>query len=61
MYGISADELHEMIIDDLKDLCIHESVSAEMIARIFTDNDGERGRPLHQTIRLVLTAIRYKD
>ena len=60
-YGITADELHALMIDDLKAYCVHHGLDAKMIARIFLDNDGEAGRPLEQTVRLVIEAFRGRD
>lgn len=60
-YGITADELHALIIADLKSHCKHMQMPLEMFDRIFTDNDGEAGRPLEQTIRLVVNAFAYGD
>jgi len=61
LYGITAGELHGRIIADLKSYCRHDGLDDAMFARIFTDNDGEAGRPLEQTIRLVVDAFRYRE
>ena len=60
-YRISADELHARVIADLKSYCEHQGLAPAMFARIFTDNSGESGRPLEQTIRLVINAFRYRE
>lgn len=52
-YGITADELHERIIEDMRAFCRHHGFEQEVVSRIF---DGEKGRPLEQTIRMVCRA-----
>lgn len=61
MYGITADQLDAAIIDDLQEYCAHNGMSKQMYDRIFKDNDGYKGRPICQTIRLVIEAFRYSQ
>ena len=54
-YGITADELHDRIIVDLRDYCDHFGVA--VACHVF---DNAQCRPLEQTIRMVLAAVEGK-
>ena len=55
MYGISADELHEMIVEDLKIFCRHFSVADADITEVFSEEI-----PLEQQIHRMAWAIAPK-
>lgn len=58
MYGITADELHDRIIEDLRYYCEWRGMSGKHISRIF---DNEKGRPIEHTIRLVIEISSYYE
>ncbi len=50
-YGITADELDKEILEAVTRYCAHFSLGAEHIL------EGSEGRPLHQTINMVINHV----
>ena len=56
LYGITAEELHAIIIEDLRHHCEHWNIN--LLPHVF---DNEQGRPLEQTIGMILTVALLQE
>lgn len=54
MYGVSADELHKMVVDDLRGWCKHFCPPMEELLA------DEQNIPLWQTIRRILSRVKLE-